>query len=196
MNISKNGIELIKRFEGCSLKAYQDVAGVWTIAFGHTNNVVPHMIVDQQEADEMLKDDLKGFVNGVNGLVSVELNNNQFDSLVSFAFNCGLGALKRSQLLDYVNDKDFTRAGNEFLKWNHAGGKVVQGLTNRRKAERELFLKDDKPLYQNYTVRSGESLSKIALRMGTTVKHLMLLNSQIKDKNIIFAGQKIKVPVR
>ena len=196
MNISQNGIDFIKKFEGCRLTSYQDVGGVWTIGYGHTAYVTPHQIITQQEADSILKSDLETYVNGVNGLVDVSLNQNQFDSLVSFAYNCGIGALKTSDLLTYVNHKNFASAANEFLKWNHAGGQVVQGLTNRRTAERALFLKSVPPLIQNYTVRSGESLSKIALRMTTTVDHLLLLNPQIKNRNLIFAGQKIKVPVR
>lgn len=200
LNINQEGIDFIKKFEGKRNTSYQDVAGVWTVGYGHTAHVTPHMVIDDQEAESLLKSDLQGFVKGVNDLLKSPTNQNQFNALVSFAYNLGLGNLKISNLLKFHNQRTYNLASMEFLKWNkaHVNGKLqeVQGLTNRRTAEKALYLKPVPPALQDYTVRSGESLSKIALRMSTTVQHLLLLNPQIKDKNVIFAGQRIKVPVR
>jgi len=202
MKISKNGIELIKSFEGCVLHAYKPVETekYWTIGYGHYgSDVREKMEISQKEADNLLIFDLRVYDYAVNSLVKVKLNQNQFDSLVSFAYNCGREALRTSTLLKKVNAKDFIGASEEFDKWVHGGGKVLNGLVKRRKAEKELFLTPvkvvkEKPLLQNYTVRSGESLTKIAQREKTTVKKLMELNPKIKNKDLIYAGQVIKVP--
>jgi lysozyme len=138
--ISINGIKLIKSFEGCRLKAYRCPAGVLTIGYGHTGSVKDGQSIIQSEADRLLVEDLQKFVNGVGSCVKVEITQNQFDALVSFAYNCGLGALKTSSLLKYVNKKQFDLASKEFLRWNKAGGKVLAGLTRRRQAELKLFL--------------------------------------------------------
>jgi GH24 family phage-related lysozyme (muramidase) len=203
MKISKNGIDLIKSFEGCVLHAYKpvDTEKYWTIGYGHYgSDVRENMTISQKEAEQLLVFDLRVFDYAVNSLVKVTLNQNQFDSLVSFAYNCGRENLRTSTLLKKVNQKDFKGAANEFDKWIHAGGKVLNGLIRRRKAEKELFLKPikttekPKPKTKNYTIRSGENLTKIAQREDTTVKKIMELNPQIKNKNLVFAGQVIKVP--
>lgn len=157
MRISKVGMDLIKSFEGCSLKAYKCPAGVWTIGWGTTepiNGVKPHegMVITQQQADDLLVKNLKSYENAVNEYVTYSINQNKFDALVSFAYNCGNGALKTSTLLKKLNSGDIQGAANEFLRWNKANGKVLNGLTRRRQAERKLFLKEEEEVIKNIKI--------------------------------------------
>lgn len=149
LKTSQKGIELIKKFEGCKLTAYRDSVGVWTIGFGHTKDVKAGMVITAEQAEQFLKDDVVYFENGVNKLLKTlktAVTQNQFDALISFAFNLGLGNLRKSTLAKklYVmqqNDRDSVQAvADEFPRWNKAGGQVLTGLTNRRNAERALFL--------------------------------------------------------
>lgn len=145
MRASENGINLIKRFEGCRLTAYQDSVGVWTIGYGWTQPVDGKpvgkgMTITQQKADDLLKQGVVQYEAGVHGLVTVQLNQNQYDALVDFAYNLGVNALKGSTLLKKLNAGDYAGAANEFTKWNKAGGKELAGLTRRREAEKSLFL--------------------------------------------------------
>lgn len=140
---SKEGMELIKSFEGCRLKAYQDVAGIWTIGYGHTGNVQPGMSITQEQAETFLRADLKKFEQCINRCVAVPLTQNMFDALVSFTYNVGTGALQRSTLLRKLNRGDTEGAAEEFNKWVRAGKKVYPGLVHRRRKEQELFLKQE-----------------------------------------------------
>lgn len=142
MNISKKGIDLIKRFEGCRLKAYRCPAGVWTIGYGHTNNVRPDDIITQNDAEELLKRDLKVHEVNVKRVVKIALTQNQFDALVSFEYNVGYGAFANSTLLKLLNAGNYNGASKQFERWVYAGDRVLEGLVKRRKAERELFLSD------------------------------------------------------
>ena len=144
MKTSANGIALIKRFEGCKLGAYTCPAGVLTIGYGHTSmagppTVTPALVISQQGADEILRRDLKKFEDGVEALVMVSLTSGQNDALVSFAFNCGLGALAKSTLLKRVNAREFDRVPAEFMKWTKANGRELPGLVQRRRAETALW---------------------------------------------------------
>lgn len=145
MRASENGINLIKQFEGCKLTAYQDSVGVWTIGYGWTQpvdgkSVSNGMVITQQKADDLLKQGVAQYESGVTNLVTVPLNQNQFDALIDFAYNLGVNALKGSTLLKKLNTGDYAGAANEFTKWNKAGGKELDGLTRRREAEKSLFL--------------------------------------------------------
>lgn len=141
MKISQTGLDLIKSFEGLKLKAYQDVVGVWTVGFGSTGpHVKPGMVITAKQAEDLLRDDVSRFEACVSKQVTVALSQNQFDALVSFAFNLGCGNLGSSTLLKKLNAKDYAGAAAEFPKWNRAGGKVLAGLTRRREAEKALFL--------------------------------------------------------
>ena len=142
MNISKKGIDLIKRYEGCRLKAYKCPAGVWTIGYGHTNNVRPDDIITQDDAEELLKRDLKVHEDNVKRVVKIALTQNQFDALVSFEYNVGYGAFANSTLLKLLNAGNYNGASKQFERWVYAGDRVLEGLVKRRKAERELFLSD------------------------------------------------------
>ena len=141
MKTSNVGIELIKKYEGCVLKSYKCPSGVWTIGYGHTSGVKSGMQITKDQALDYLKQDLITFEKAVTNYVKVPLNQNQFDALVSFSFNCGSGALKTSTLLQKLNSSDYNGAANEFLKWNKSNGKVLNGLVRRRQEEKELFLK-------------------------------------------------------
>lgn len=140
MRINDTGLALIKQFEGCKLKAYKDLVGVWTIGYGHTGGVSEgDELADEGEASELLEEDLTRFEDGVENLLPCDVNSNQFSALVCFAYNVGLGNLAKSTLLDKVSKLDWEGAAAEFLRWNRAGGKVVAGLTRRRQAESNLF---------------------------------------------------------
>lgn len=145
MQISNKGIELIKRFEGLELKAYQDSVGVWTIGYGWTQpvdgkKIGPGMVIDQATADRLLKCGVVQYEQGVNQLVKVKITQGQFDALVSFAYNLGLRSLSTSTLLKKLNAGGKQGVANEFGKWVNAGGVKLNGLVKRRAAERELFL--------------------------------------------------------
>ena len=147
MKISENGLKLIKKFEGLSLKPYLDAVNIPTIGFGNTfyENMKKVTLQDETITEERA-DSLfnflvtTNFVNVVNRLVIVDINQNQFDALVSFVYNLGSGNFEKSTLLKKVNQSDFIGASLEFEKWNRASGKVLSGLTKRRLAEKELFL--------------------------------------------------------
>lgn len=140
MKTSQRGIELIKSFEGCKLSAYQDSVGIWTIGYGHTAGVKKGDKITQAQADKMLADDLVIYEQGVQSMVKRTMTQGQFDALVSFSFNVGLGALGRSTLLRLMNSGDWQAASQQFARWNKAGGKELAGLTRRREAERALFV--------------------------------------------------------
>ena len=150
MKTSDVGIELIKKYEGCVLKSYKCPSGVWTIGYGHTNGVKSGMQITKAQALDYLKQDLSTFEKAVTNCVKVPLNQNQFDALVSFSFNCGTGALKTSTLLQKLNSSDYNGAANEFPKWNKSNGKVLNGLVKRREEEKELFLKTNYLSNKNY----------------------------------------------
>lgn len=142
MLISRNGIELIKRFEGCKLTAYRCPAGKLTIGYGHTgDDVTEGLTISQEDANDLLFDDVLCFENGVNNLVEgLDLSQGMFDALVCFAYNVGLTNLKKSTLLKLLKEGKVLEASEEFVKWNKSNGKVLDGLTKRRAAEADLFL--------------------------------------------------------
>lgn len=143
MKTSQTGINLIKEFEGVELHAYKPVSTEvhYTIGYGsYGSHVTKDMVISKEEAEELLKKDLVRFEEAVTSYVTVSINQNQFDALVSFAFNLGQGSLQRSTLLKLLNNNDHEGASNEFWKWRKAGGKVLQGLVRRRAAEKDLFI--------------------------------------------------------
>lgn len=270
MKISERGLAIIKKYEGCCLKAYKCPAGVWTIGYGHTAGVKEGQTITQAQADTYLKQDVSGAEKAVNNL-GRDFNQNQFDALVSFTFNCGAGNLKT-----LCGGRDLETIGKKITLYNKAGGKVLNGLVKRRAEEQTLYqtpveagaapgvpAKDASTLthkvgeavtysscYKSstdpvskaidvnpwktgtitnikkgarnpyligngtcwvndgdirgtgavqqpsggsmYTVKSGDTLSKIAKKFGTTVAKLQSMNG-IKDVNKIYVGQKIKI---
>ena len=169
MKTSQNGINLIKRFEGCKLTAYKCPAGVWTIAYGHTAGVYSGMKITQQQADEFLKQDLVVYENHVNNL-NRSFNQNEFDALVSFCYNCGAGSLQT-----LCKNRTNAQIADALLLYNKGGGKVLQGLVNRRKAERELFLKPVDPNALPYDVRTTFDLN-IRTGAGTNYSIIRVAN--------------------
>lgn len=139
MKISQKGIDLIKHFEGCKLEAYKCPAGVWTIGYGHTKTAKEGMKIIQEEAEELLKNDLVIYENAVLKNVTSAINQPIFDALVSFTYNLGEGNLKSSTLLKMLNDRDYYGAAEQLERWNKAGGQVLAGLVRRREAEKNLF---------------------------------------------------------
>ena len=139
MTYSEEGLQLTEKFEGLRLTAYKDSVGVPTIGYGHTRGVAMGMTCTQEQAEQWLQEDVQIAVDAVNRLVTVELTQNQFDALVDFTFNLGVGSLQRSTLLKLLNAGNYSGAAGEFKKWNKAGGQVLAGLTKRRQAERDLF---------------------------------------------------------
>ena len=142
MNISKNGINLIKNFEGYREKSYQCEANKWTIGYGHTLNVKKDSTCTKEQAEEYLKNDLKTVETAVNKLVKVKLNQNQYDALCSLVFNIGVYNFSRSTLLKFLNNSSFLLAANQFDKWIYVKRKISNGLIVRRKKEKELFLNE------------------------------------------------------
>lgn len=156
--VSQRGIDCIKHFESClepvtvkgvqMFAAYPDPAHGWkaptigwgTIQYPDGRKVAKGDLIDQARADELLAWEVSEKAEGVAKLVTVPLNSDQFAALVSFAYNVGLGNLGDSTLLKWLNAGSYNNAADQFLKWNRAGGKVLAGLTRRRKSERNLFL--------------------------------------------------------
>lgn len=146
MSISQNGINLLSSFEGCELTAYLCPANVWTIGFGTTvypsgMKVKKSDTCTLEQAKQLKAQDLKRFEKIVNNLVKASLTQNQFDALVSLVYNIGPSAFEKSTLLKKLNAGDYQGAADQFIVWNKSGGKVLQGLVDRRTKERKLFLK-------------------------------------------------------
>lgn len=147
MKTNKHGIDLIKKYEGIGLSPYLDYAGIPTIGYGATYyengdkvsmNDAPISIA---RAEDLLLNHIREIEKAVSNLVKTDINENQFSAIVSFAYNCGITNLRRSTLLKSVNTGDMTKAADEFMKWVFSKGEKLKGLVERRKAERELFLR-------------------------------------------------------
>ena len=147
--VSDNCIRMIKHHEGVRYQPYQDPIGLWTVGVGHLigdGKSLPqewNKTFTSEEVDDILKDDLARFERGVNTLIPItRLTQNQFDALVSFSFNVGLGNLQASTLRQKLNRGDYEGAANEFPKWRKAGGRVLNGLVRRRADEKAMFMSD------------------------------------------------------
>ena len=147
MRLTKEGIELMKEFEGLRLESYKDPVGIWTIGWGNTyyengNRVGPNEKITKDRADELYFNIVSDFSKHVDGLLTVTLSGGQFSALVSLAYNIGVAALASSTLLRLVNQDPCNNDAiyGQFLRWNKAGGKVLNGLTRRRKAEAEMYI--------------------------------------------------------
>jgi len=140
LSYSDQGLALTEQFEGLQLTAYQDPVGVWTIGYGHTGaDVQPGLTITQEQASDLLLQDVAGAVAAVNRLVTVPLTQNQFDALVDFTFNVGQGNLASSTLLRELNAGNTEGAAAQFLVWVYAKGVELPGLVTRRQAEAALF---------------------------------------------------------
>ena len=143
MKTSVEGLALIKKFEGLELEAYKCAAGVWTIGYGHTKDVKEGDEWSESHADHMLEVELEEFEGYINDNVTVALSQNQFDALVSWVYNLGPANLKASTMLKVLNSGDYEGVPAQIKRWNKAGGKVLEGLIRRRKAEALLFVGRD-----------------------------------------------------
>jgi len=146
--IDEEGLAHLKKWEGLRLTAYQDSAGIWTIGYGHTSAagkpyVQKGLLITPPQAEEMLARDLVQYEKAVEESVKVGLSDNQFAALVSFTYNVGVSAFKRSTLLKRLNHGDYDSVPQELMKWVNAGGKRLKGLENRRAAEAGLWVKGE-----------------------------------------------------
>jgi GH24 family phage-related lysozyme (muramidase) len=167
MKVSINGLNLIKQFEGCRLKAYQDSVGVWTIGYGTTNadrnitgiNISKNTSITQQQADSWLKDSLdKKYGPKVNKYDSIyNWTQNEFDGLISFAYN--IGSIDKLCNNGKRSKREIAEA---MLSYNRAGGKVLEGLVRRRRAEHDLFVKPDVTESKKYEPAAKKGISEIA----------------------------------
>ena len=139
MHISQEGIDLVKKFEGCRLTAYQCAAGVWTCGYGSTRGVQEGDVWSQEKAEIMLVDELEEYGAYVEDLVTVPLNQQQYDALTSWTFNLGPSNLKSSTLLQVLNKGDYEGVPQQIKRWNKVNGQVNDGLIRRRDAEALLF---------------------------------------------------------
>lgn len=138
--INAAGLAHVKKWEGCKLETYRCSANKCTIGYGHTgNDVVPGMTITQDQADALLLQDLAKAEKAVADLVKVPLSGNQHAVLCSFVFNVGVGNFKGSTLLRLLNARDYGGAGEQLMRWVHAGSAIVAGLQRRRQAERDLW---------------------------------------------------------
>lgn len=145
MKLGNKGLALIHHFESCKLTSYKDVVGIWTIGWGNTMyengiSVKEGEAITQERANELFVAIASRFESGVTKRLRQDVTQNQFDALVSFCYNCGFGNFDKSTLLKKVNvNPNDTTIRDEFMKWNKGGGKVLNGLTRRRKAEADLY---------------------------------------------------------
>ena len=139
MHISQEGIDLVKKFEGGRLTAYQCAAGVWTCGYGSTRGVQQGDVWSQEKAEIMLVDELEEYGAYVEDLVTVPLNQQQYDALTSWTFNLGPSNLKSSTLLQVLNKGDYDGVPQQIKRWNKVNGQVNDGLIRRRDAEALLF---------------------------------------------------------
>ena len=139
MNISEEGLALLKKFEGCELKAYQDSVGVWTIGYGHTKEVKEGDQINKDEAEHLLAEEMPEYEGYINDYVEVPLEQCQFDALVCWVYNLGPTNLRNSTLLTVLNQEKYKDVPREIKRWNKAGGEILKGLVRRREAEALLF---------------------------------------------------------
>ena len=162
MRIGQKGEELIKFFEGLYLEAYKCPAGVWTIGWGHTAGVKQGDKITKQQAQELFEKDMKIYEGHVNRIVNLPLNQNQFDALVSFCYNCGQGNLQK-----LVKNRNLDQIAAAMLLFNKANGKVLKGLVTRRQMEQKLFLTPDVNFGNEVQVTAGG----LNVRSGAGVKN-------------------------
>jgi lysozyme len=170
MIISPDGLAQLKQFEGCRLKAYQDIVGIWTIGYGFTDGIHAGMVITQKQAEQMLLDRLVPYEQAVQDACTVTPTQAQFDACVCLAWNIGIGAFQKSSVLKFHNQGKFKEAANAFGLWNKAGGKVVAGLVRRRSAESALYLEDYGPasdMPQKVDTPATMATSKINMAQAT-----------------------------
>tara|TARA_R110002074_G_scaffold365865_2_gene539667 strand:- start:876 stop:1427 length:552 start_codon:yes stop_codon:yes gene_type:complete len=139
LQISQEGLALIKKFEGCELEAYLCPAGVWTIGYGHTKDVKEGDKINKDEADYLLQEEMIEYESYINDMVDVDLNQSQYDSLCAWVYNLGPSNLGSSTMLRVLNEGKYDEVPQQMKRWNKANGEVLDGLIRRREAEALLF---------------------------------------------------------
>lgn len=142
MKPSSECIDLVKGFEGFKAEAYKCPAGVWTVGYGTTENVYPGDVVNEQEAEQLLLEDLVDAAKAIDELVDIEITQRQYDALTSFVYNVGREAFRQSTMLKLINGGNMKAAALQFQRWTKANGKVLAGLVKRRAKEKALFEAD------------------------------------------------------
>lgn len=145
MNLTEEGINLIKKHEGLRLRAYRDGVGLWTIGYGHREDCHEGDTCTQFQADDWFKSDTDKFCVMIKHYLQKTLNNNQFSALVSFVFNVGIANFASSTMLKLIHAEKMAEAADQFLRWDYAGEEIEPGLVIRRTDERALFLKPVAP---------------------------------------------------
>ena len=187
MKTSQHGIDLIKQFEGCRLNAYLDAVGVPTIGYGHISGVKMGDKITQAQAEQLLKNDLVKYENGVNALTRYQFNQNEFDALVSFAYNLGVGNLTK---LTAGQTRNKGQIADAMLLYNKAGGQVLSGLTKRRKKEKELFCTPvSAPIIKEEKTTSIYPTPRVNVKEGTTGINAKWLQTKLNEKG----GYKLDV---
>lgn len=173
-HLSDFGCKMIWHYEGCSLTAYWDDNGkVWTIGWGHTgSDVYEGLTWTQEQCDNVFKSDIIVYENYVKNYVTINLEQHEFDSMVSFTYNTGVGTLTSSDLLKYLNEGDKQKCADEFPKFIYSGGVILEGLVKRRKTERTYFLYND--------------LSDIGIDTGVGPSKTKILSKNIVYGDFIF----------
>lgn len=189
MVTSQNGIDLIKKFEGCRLTAYRCAAGKWTIGYGHTAGVVAGQSITQEQAESLLIDDLEKFELNVMKFNSIyHWNQNEFDALVSFAFNLG-------SINELVKNGSRTKEeiANKIPAYNKAAGKVLSGLIDRRAEEKALFLK---PMSESIPTVQAASVDATHVQLnyhpGTTYRVSVNSSLTVRTKPVLKNGEEVK----
>lgn len=198
MQISDRGLDIIKAHEGLRLEMYYCPANKPTIGYGHV--ILPSeqdlmtRTITREEAEQILRSDVGIAERAVGDLVAVELNQNQFDALVSFVFNIGVGNFRSSTLLKRLNEEDYNGAASQFERWVYANRRVLPGLIRRREEERDLFLEPYvKPLVESRTVwgataaAAGATALEASDWVAQTVPTLTPLASSDWTKSVLFA---------
>lgn len=185
MHISEEGLKLIKRFEGCKLKAYKDAAGVPTIGYGHTSNVVLGQVITEKKAEEYLRQDvLRAEAQVMRFNKIYNFNQSEFDALTSFAFN--LGSITG---LTKFGKRSRVEIAEKMLLYVKAGGKTMQGLVNRRKAEHDMFLETPKPNIDTSHYQVGQEYTVVV--NGLTVRKAPYVEAPKALKNGYNKGKKV-----
>lgn len=180
MKIGNDGLNLIKEFEGCELTAYVCPAGVLTVGYGSTgSHVKSGMTITESEAEKLLKEDLERFVKVVNNETRANITQSMFDSLVSFAFNCGCDAYRNSTLLRLLNGNDYEGAAGQFSRWVNGPNGPLAGLVRRREAEEKLFRQDGFP--DGSTTDKPKVVATITAKQGTLLKKEPIQSSELDD---------------
>ena len=172
--MSAAGLVLITFYEGIETTAYQDSVGVWTIGVGHTNaagapEVVPGMTITEEQAFDILANDIGQYEQAVNQYVTVTLNQFQYDALVSWTYNLGAGSLASSTMLKVLNSGDYWNTIHELLKWDNAGGEQLRGLTRRRGSSAGYFMLGNTAAYFEHDWNKPDPDDAIDIKTGQKI---------------------------